>query len=230
MHLFYQPDISPIAQLSEEEAHHAFHVLRLRDGDKIGLLDGKGMRAVARIVTISKKGASAEVVEEVLTPKPIRSMQLVIAPVKNMDRFEWLVEKATEIGVAAITPVICRRSERKELKSERLRKLIVSASKQSQRTWFPVLEEAVPLPDFLSRPLNGDGFIAHCMAGEKAGAIGLSKSENATVLIGPEGDFDTEEVQLAVQKGFRPLSLGDTRLRTETAGLVAVSLFYVNAG
>ena len=228
MHLFYQPDISPIAQLSEEEAHHAFHVLRLREGDKIGLLDGKGMRAIARIVTISKKGVSAEVEEESLTPKPMRSLQLVIAPVKNMDRFEWLVEKATEIGVAAITPVICRRSERKDLKTERLRKLIISASKQSQRTWFPELEEAVTMNDFLSRPLSGDGFIAHCMEGEKSGTSGLSKAENATVLIGPEGDFDAEEVKLAVQKGFQPLSLGDTRLRTETAGLVAVTLFCVN--
>lgn len=228
MHLFYQPDIQPISLLSDEEAHHAFHVLRLREGDHIGLLDGTGKRALARIISISKKGVSAEVEEETLTPKPVRNLRLAIAPVKNMDRFEWLAEKATEIGVTVISPVICRRSERKDLKTDRLRKLIIAASKQSQRDWFPVLEEAVSLPDFLSRPLNGDGFIAHCMDGEKAGIKQLCNAENVTVLIGPEGDFDADEVHQAIQKGFHPLSLGDTRLRTETAGLVAVTLFCVN--
>lgn len=114
MHLFYQPDIQPISLLSDEEAHHAFHVLRLREGDHIGLLDGTGKRALARIISISKKGVSAEVEEETLTPKPVRNLRLAIAPVKNMDRFEWLAEKATEIGVTVISPVICRRSERKE--------------------------------------------------------------------------------------------------------------------
>lgn len=228
MHLFYQPEILPLVQLSEEEAHHAFHVLRLRDGDQIGLLDGKGTRAAARIVAISKKGVSAEVVEEILTPAPVRNLHLAIAPVKNMDRFEWMVEKATEIGVSAITPVICRHSERKEMKAERLKKLIIAASKQSQRTWFPVLNEAKPLSDVLSQPLLGAGFIAHCMEGEKSGTDQLRSATAATVLIGPEGDFDPEEVRLAGAAGYKPLSLGESRLRTETAGLVAVTLFCVN--
>ena len=229
MHLFYQPDIQPISQLSEEEGHHAFHVLRLREGDEIGLLDGMGKKAVARIVAISKKGVSAEVVEEILTPMPVRHLQLAIAPVKNMDRFEWMVEKATEIGVGMITPVICRRSERKDLKTERLRKLIISASKQSQRTWFPLLEDAISLSSFLERPLTGDGYIAHCMDGEKSGVSILRQSKQATVLVGPEGDFDPEEVQMALSCGFQPITLGDTRLRTKIAGLVVVSLFCVNA-
>lgn len=229
MHLFYQPDITPLSHLSEEEAHHAFQVLRLREGDAVGLVNGQGVKAQAVIVSISRKGVSVEVTAQELTERPMRNLHLAIAPVKNMDRFEWLVEKATELGVAVITPVICRHSERRELKTGRLHKLIVAASKQSQRAWFPVLEEAVPLPDFLNSACAGDRFIAHCGAGEKSGSSALRSCKEAVVLIGPEGDFSSAEVQLALEKGFRPLTLGDARLRTETAGLAAVTLFYITA-
>ena len=225
MHLFYQPEIDKISVLSEEEAHHAFHVLRLRDGDKIGLLDGKGKSAVASIQSIHKRGVTAEVLSEELTPPPARTFHLAIAPVKNMDRFEWLVEKATEMGVSRITPVICRRSERKELKTDRLQKLIIAASKQSKQSWFPVLEEPLLFSSFIKSEFGGKRFIAHCMDGDKVNTSALRMAANATMLIGPEGDFDEAEVQAAVQSGFQPISLGETRLRTETAGLVAVVAF-----
>ena len=225
MHLFYQPDIQPVSELSDEEAHHAFHVLRLREGQQIGLVDGRGKTAIAAVLAISKKGLTAEVISERITPPPDRSFHLAIAPVKNMDRFEWLTEKATETGVSVITPLICRRSERKELKTDRLRKLIVAASKQSQRSWFPVLNEPIPFADFLTSRPPGEGFIAHCLEGEKSPASVLRQSANAVVMIGPEGDFDVTEIHAALEAGFKPLSLGESRLRTETAGLVSAIAF-----
>ena len=165
--------------------------------------------------------------EKEIFPVPARKLHVAIAPTKNIDRFEWFVEKATELGIAEITPIICRHSERKTLKLERIQKLMISAARQSQHYYFPMVNAEVSFDLFLDS-LDGSGsstFIAHCEEAEKQEARELASTTNAIVLIGPEGDFSHEEIEKAMKKGFKALSLGNSRLRTETAGLKAVAAF-----
>lgn len=226
VHLFYSPVISDEFALPDEEAHHLFHVLRLKEGDQILVTDGCGVRATCSLSLVSKKTVLVRVVQQELFDRPARELHLAIAPTKNMDRFEWLAEKATEMGITTITPLICRHSERKELKTERVRKLIVAAAKQSRQYWFPVLNEATPFRKVIDESSDEVKLIAHCNDSEKVSLTSLAAAVKVLVLIGPEGDFSEEEIAIALEKGFSALSLGESRLRTETAGLVAVAAFH----
>ena len=223
MHVFYTPDIQTRAELPEEEAAHAVRVLRLEAGDEVTLTDGKGCFYRAEISAASNKRCLVNVLET-LPQEPLWQghLHLAMAPTKNMDRTEWLAEKATEIGFDELTFLNCRFSERKVIKTERIQKILVSAIKQSLKARLPKLNEMTDFNRFIRQPFNGQKFIAHCYEGEKSLLKDIvRRGEDALVLIGPEGDFSEEEVKLAVEQGFQPISLGGSRLRTETAALVA---------
>ncbi len=227
MALFYVPDIADRWELSEEEATHCLRVLRLSVGDALDITDGCGTLYKAVISSIAGKHCYVEAKETIAMPKNWRgNIHIAIAPTKNMDRIEWLAEKATEIGIDAITFLNCRFSERKVVKTERVERIVVSAMKQSLKYNKPVVGEMVDFKKFISTPRGGAKFIAHCYDSERVLLKEvLREGEDATVLIGPEGDFSPEEVALAVEAGFRPVSLGSSRLRTETAGLAACHTF-----
>ena len=229
MHVFYTPDIQSQAELPEEEAAHAVRVLRLQTGDEVTLTDGKGNFYRAEISTATTKRCLVNILETI-PQAPLWSghLHIAMAPTKNMDRMEWFAEKATEIGINAITCLNCRFSERKEIKPARLEKILISAMKQSQKATLPELNGMTDFRTFVSLPFAGRKFIAHCEEGVKP----LLKQtyhpgENALVLIGPEGDFSPEEIALALKCGFEPISLGESRLRTETAALVACHTIHV---
>ena len=223
MHVFYTPDIQTRAELPEEEAAHAVRGLRLEAGDEVTLTDGKGCFYRAEISAASNKRCLVNVLET-LPQEPLWQghLHLAMAPTKNMDRTEWLAEKVTEIGFDELTFLNCRFSERKVIKTERIQKILVSAIKQSLKARLPKLNEMTDFNKFIRQPFNGQKFIAHCYEGEKPLLKDIvRRGEDALVLIGPEGDFSEEEVKLAVEQGFQPISLGRSRLRTETAALVA---------
>ena len=226
MHVFYTPDIQAKAELPVEEAAHAVRVLRLQTGDEITLTDGKGNFYRAEISTATSKRCLVNVLET-LPQAPLWKghLHIAMAPTKNMDRTEWFAEKATEIGFDELTFLNCRYSERKVIKTERIHKILVSAIKQSLKARLPQLNEMTDFNQFVRQPFNGQKFIAHCYEGEKAFLKDcLQPGEDALVLIGPEGDVSEEEVREALAQGFRPISLGPSRLRTETAALVACHL------
>lgn len=223
MHVFYTPDIQTRAELPEEEAAHAVRVLRLQAGNEVTLTDGKGNFYRAEIGTTTNKRCLLNIVET-LPQEAMWSghLHLAMAPTKNMDRTEWLAEKATEIGFNELTFLNCRFSERKVIKTERIAKILVSAIKQSLKARLPQLNEMTDFNRFITQPFGGQKFIAHCYEGEKPLLKDvIRKGEDALVLIGPEGDFSEEEVKKAIDSGFVPISLGKSRLRTETAALVA---------
>jgi 16S rRNA (uracil1498-N3)-methyltransferase len=229
MHLFYTPDIATTPELPQDEAAHAIRVLRLAEGSEVMLTDGKGSFYRAEIDMISGKRCYVRIVETI-TPDPLwrGHLHLAMAPTKNMDRIEWFAEKATEIGFDELTFLDCRFSERRVVKTERVEKILVSAMKQSLKPTLPMLNGMTPFDKFVSQPFEGQKFIAHCYEGEKEALLqALQPGENALVLIGPEGDFSPEEVQKAMTYGFRPITLGRSRLRTETAALVAVHMMNI---
>jgi len=225
MHIFYTPDLnSTVFTLNEEESKHCSKVLRLGLGDRVHLIDGKGGLFEAEISSMSKKNVQLKVVNQQLEfGKRNHHLHIAIAPTKNIDRLEWFLEKATEIGIDEITPIICDRSERKIIKEERLDKVITSAVKQSLTAYHPKLNPAISLGDFLKQEFIGERLIAHCMDDTAKQFINelVSKHQSYLVLIGPEGDFSPAELANALQSGFKPVTLGNTRLRTETAALAA---------
>ena len=229
MQIFYTPDIALRAELPEEEAGHCIRVLRLTEGDEILLTDGKGMFYKAAISRAHPKHCEVDILESWQQPALWNfQLHIAVAPTKNMDRMEWFAEKATEIGIDAITCLNCRFSERKEVKPARLEKILVSAMKQSQKATLPVLTGMTDFRTFVTQPFDGRTFIAHCEEGDKKLLKQLYQpGENALVLIGPEGDFSPEEIELALKNGFLPISLGESRLRTETAALVACHTIHV---
>ena len=223
MHVFYTPDIALRAELPEEEAAHAVRVLRLQPGNEVTLTDGKGNFFRAEISTATNKRCLLNILET-LPQAPLWKghLHIAMAPTKNMDRTEWFTEKATEIGFNELTFSNCRFSERKVIKAERIHKILVSAIKQSLKAKLPILNEMIDFNKFIDKPFEGQKFIAHCHEGEKQLLKDVMRpGEDALVLIGPEGDFSAEEVKKAEEKGFIPTSLGKSRLRTETAALVA---------
>lgn len=223
MQIFYAPDIRINPELPEEEAGHCVRVLRLSEGDEILVADGKGVFHQAVIRRAHPKHCEVEILKS-WSPAPLwpAYLHIAVAPTKNMDRMEWFAEKATEIGIDAITFLCCQFSERREIKTARIEKILVSAMKQSQKARLPQLGEMTPFKTFVRQPFEGCKFIAHCEDGEKRSLKSLlGPGENALILIGPEGDFSPEEIQMALDNGFEPISLGDSRLRTETAALVA---------
>lgn len=223
MHVFYTPDIATSPELPEEEAGHCLRVLRLSIGDEIMLTDGKGCFYKAVISAASGKRCQVKVTETIPQEKGWNGwLHIAMAPTKNMDRTEWFAEKATEIGFDELTFLNCRYSERKVIKTERIEKILVSAVKQSLKAAKPVLNEMTDFNSFITSDFGGQKFIAHCYEGEKQLLKEvIHPGEDALVLIGPEGDFSEEEVEKAIANGFRPISLGKSRLRTETAALVA---------
>ena len=226
MHVFYTPDIQKNYELPEEEAQHCTRVLRLGIGDEITLTDGKGHFYKAEITVATNKRCLVAI-KETIFQEPLWPchLHIAMAPTKNMDRNEWFAEKATEIGFDELTFLNCRFSERKVIKTERISKILVSAIKQSLKARLPQLNEMTDFNKFITQPFKGQKFIAHCYEGEKPLLRDVLRTdEDAVVLIGPEGDFSPEEVALAAEKGFQAVSLGKSRLRTETAALVAVHL------
>lgn len=226
MHVFYTPDIDTCPELPEEEAGHCLRVLRLGVGDEVMLTDGKGFFYKAVISAATGKRCQVKVVEKIEQEKFWKGhLHLAMAPTKNMDRIEWFAEKATEIGFDELSFLNCRFSERKVIKTERIEKIVVSAMKQSLKARKPIVNEMTDFAKFMQRDFQGQKFIAHCYEGEKPLLKEVLKpGEDALVLIGPEGDFSSEEVQKAEALGFQPISLGKSRLRTETAALVAVHM------
>ena len=234
MQLFYSPDITPgsLCTLDPEESRHAVRVLRLRQGDPIAVTDGRGALYHCTILEPSDKACVVEAINsEFRTQNSELKIHLAVAPTKNPSRMEWLVEKAVEMGVGEITLLQCDHSERTFLKTERLHKIALSAMKQSLHLTLPRINPAVELKEWLnsSRPTPHPSIklIAHCEADQPRTPLGeaLKPGQATTMLIGPEGDFSPEEIALALQCGFQPVSLGPSRLRTETAALYAVAAF-----
>ena len=231
MYLFYTPhivgkqdEVGRTYSLSEEESGHCVRVLRYTRGDEILLTNGQGMTYTARITNPHPKHCEFEVLtaeQQERHHKPY--IHLAIAPTKNIERLEWCVEKCTEIGVDEITPLLCRFSERKQLRLDRLEKIILSAAKQSLTPYLPKLNELTPYDGFVKAASEKQKFIAHCYKDEKRELKDCLQpdAQSVLVLIGPEGDFSEQEVEEALQLGFVPVSLGNSRLRTETAGIVA---------
>lgn len=233
MHVFYTPDIkSNDYVLNEEESRHCVKVLRLGIGAFVFLIDGKGGLYKAEIVSETKRNVGLKVVEATQEySKRNHHLHIAIAPTKNIDRIEWFLEKATEIGIDEITPIICERSERKIVKEDRLTKVITSAVKQSLQAYHPILNPAISLRSFLDIPNDSNKMIAHCISGVPRQYINQIALPNQryTILIGPEGDFTPDEIAVALQNDFKPLTLGNTRLRTETAALEACfEVNYIN--
>lgn len=225
--LFYTPDIQPHDPsyvLSEEESKHAIRVLRLSAGHPIQLVDGRGGVYFGRIVDANPK-RTAIAIEAFKADRENRAyyLHIAVAPTKNIDRIEWFLEKATEVGIDEITPIICEHSERKEIKPERLLKVMVAAMKQSLKAYLPKLNEAVKLSDFLKKQeTDARRFIAHCAEGEKTYLTDRIEAQGRyVILIGPEGDFSPPEIDAALDAGYVPITLGTSRLRTETAALMA---------
>jgi 16S rRNA (uracil1498-N3)-methyltransferase len=227
MHLFYTPDItSDIYTLSEEESKHAVRVLRLKTGDHIQLIDGSGGFYEAEIIDDHQKRCTVKIIsKQTGFGKRNWKLHIAIAPTKNNDRMEWFIEKATEIGIEEITPLDCDKSERTVIKTERFNKVAISAIKQSLKAYLPVINELTEFKKFIATTsgFSGEKFIAHCHSREALPHIKTvyTPQQNTLILIGPEGDFSTEEVKLATENGFKEISLGQSRLRTETAALYA---------
>ena len=232
-HLFYQPDLHQqsegILTLSETNAHHALQVLRLKNGNPILLTNGLGSRAEAHLIEATKKACKVMVESNVFNPPQVqRRVAIGISPVKNASRFEWFLEKATELGVADIYPLLCHRTERQHFRTDRLQNICISAMLQSQQCWLPKLHPPMLFEEALtvSSASYSTFFIAHCLAENKeelSSAVKLH-TKDALLLIGPEGDFTPTEIALALSKGFTATSLGATRLRTETAGVAGAAL------
>ncbi len=226
VHLFYQPDLtSDLISLSEDESKHAIRVLRLSIGDEVEIVDGKGARAVAEVTSDHAKRCELRIVRRTRDESPRKfHVHIAVAPTKNNERLEWFLEKATEIGIDEITLLDCEHSERSSVKKERLEKVAISAMKQSQQSWLPVINEIVSYDKFVKAATADVKLIAHCDEGSKNSISKISFSgKNILVLIGPEGDFSRAEIDTALGNQFTAVSLGETRLRTETAALYAVT-------
>lgn len=216
------------AYLHADEVRHATKVLRKQPGDDISVIDGAGSLYRCRIERATKSSVQAVVLNESKNFGAFPyELHVAIAPTKNIDRFEWFLEKATEMGVTSIYPILTKHSERKVIKPERLQKILVSATKQSLKGQIPVLHPLLRWTEFLAKPFEGDRFIAHCADGEKRELATAINPQKATlVCVGPEGDFDLDEVNMAQERGFLPVQIGRSRLRTETAGVVSVAAMY----
>ena len=203
--------------------------MRYKTGDRINIIDGRGGYFEAELLNEDRKKCRVRLLSqrENISPIPYK-LHIAIAPTKSMDRFEFFVEKATEIGVTSITPVICQRSERRKLRTDRIQKVAIAAIKQSGKAVLPEIREMEQFHQWISRDRPGTKYIAHCMEGERIDLWDAPQNEENWILIGPEGDFTEGEADEAVAQGFLPVSLGRHTLRTETAGIVACSFFYLN--
>ena len=221
--IFYCPDIRTNPQMTEAESLHCARVLRMKENDTLFITDGKGSFYRALLLQANPKSCIVSIEEEMPQQKDWNfDLHLACAPTKNLDRMEWFVEKATEIGIDTFSPLKCRYSVRKNINSTRLEKIMVSAMKQSQKSRLPQFDEMIKFEEFIKHPFSGQKFIAHCYDSIKTPLTkACKKNTNTLILIGPEGDFSEEEVAKSIEHGFIPISLGESRLRTETAALVA---------
>lgn len=233
MQLFFNSNISEndsTFTFDKDESKHISKVLRKNTGDILHITNGKGWLFTAEIILAEPKKCSVSITSKKLQPKRNFNLHLAVAPTKMNDRYEWFLEKATEIGIETITPIICDHSERKVVKTERFEKIIQSAMKQSLHCYLPKLNAPIAFKDFINQEFTGQTFIAHCEETDKKTLKSQLKTEtDCTILIGPEGDFSVKEIEMALQHSFIAVTLGNTRLRTETAAVVAChSVVYTN--
>jgi 16S rRNA (uracil1498-N3)-methyltransferase len=225
MQLFYNPDILETTTeftFSKDESKHIVKVLRKSVGDILHITNGNGWLFDAKISSADIKKCQANISNAQKQPKRNYRLHLAVAPTKMNDRFEWFLEKATEIGIDSITPILCDHSERKVIKLDRFEKIVQSAMKQSLQCYLPTINELTPFNSFINQDFNGQLFIAHCEETDrKSLKTELRPNKDITILIGPEGDFSVKEIEMALQQNFIPVTLGNTRLRTETAAVVA---------
>ena len=241
----YDP-ASPEITLDEDNSRHVVQVLRMAKGEALLLTDGKGHLLTAAIVDDHKKKCRVAISATETHPPRTNATTIAISPLKNSSRFEWFLEKATEIGVASIIPLLCERTERSSIRPERLQNILVSAMLQSQQTWLPDLPEPMPFSELIRQAGQPHRFIAHCLEAPRAtdtlaavvreqpsitasqnSPAATSSAEASLILIGPEGDFSPKEVETALAASYKPVSLGANRLRTETAGIVAATLLCI---
>lgn len=236
---FYVPDAAAASELPQEEAMHALRVLRLTEGDEISLVDGEGTLYKAVITSATGKHCHYDIAESLPQQRPWKGkLHIAMAPTKMMERTEWMAEKVTEIGVDELSFPECRFSERRKMRKERVEKVVVAAMKQSHKAWMPQVNDMCAFKQFIDNERGGRKYICHCYneierreltsllreSAESNAATGDTSDEDVTILIGPEGDFSVEEVRYAISKGYKSTSLGPSRLRTETAAIVAATV------
>ncbi len=222
MELFFDPAFDGNGTLNETESKHCINVLRHKTGDTITVANGKGQYYSCRIINAHPKRCELELVNAThYEPRPYR-IHLAVAPTKSIDRFEWMIEKAMEMGIDEITPLLCHHSERKKIRTDRIERVVVAAMKQSLKAYLPKINELSPFDTFINQLSNTNGYIAHCYESEKTPLKQAYQNlSNCTLCIGPEGDFSEKEVEMAINAGLQAVSLGNSRLRTETAGVIA---------
>lgn len=224
---FYEqliPETASHFTLSEETSKHCIQVLRMKTGDALQLTNGLGTLFRAGIVSEDKRKTVVLIEEKKQIPPASKKINIAISLLKNANRLEWFLEKVTEIGITEIQPIICSRTEHQRFRYERMNGILIAAMLQSQRVWLPLLHEPVPFKDIVRRSVCSQKLIAHCEGEKKQFISQLPASSDTQILIGPEGDFSAEEIQLALTNHYLPVTLGETRLRAETAGVVAVTL------
>lgn len=227
--IFFLPQSTSenIITLDEDTSKHVVQVLRMNTGEKLQLTDGKGHLLTAEIIDPHKKKCSVKIIDRSFKSKEEKKVSIAISLLKNASRFEWLLEKATEIGVAEIIPFISARTEKQHFRYERMQQIIVAAMMQSQQVWLPVLHQPVHFEEVLTSTEYNDLLIAHCEDDQKINIRDFHASTSIQILIGPEGDFTKDEIESALAKGYKPVTLGHTRLRAETAGVVAATLLCI---
>ena len=227
---FYAPDIETTLTLPQSDSQHCVRVLRMQAGDELEVIDGHGHRFRCILVDAHSKHASVEILERTEMPLPwSQQITVAVAPTKHMDRMEWMVEKLTEIGVNRIVPLLCARSERKEIKVERLEKIAVSAMKKSLKSVLPQILPMTPVKQVLTSYADAMRFIAYCDRSVPRVSLAqkYTPATDTIVMIGPEGDFSPDEIKIALDHGWIPVTLGDNRLRTETAAITACDTFHI---
>lgn len=225
--VFYSAEITGESDelvFNEETSKHIVQVLRMKQDEQVNVSNGNGYMFLAKILNDHKKKVIVRVLNNTFQAPPPR-ISIGISLVKNVQRFEWFLEKAVEIGISEIYPLICARTEKQQFRTSRMQGIVISAMLQSQQAWLPHLHEPIKFQQFIEKPWKGDAFIAHCLADEERRPLQqFVPVKDPLILIGPEGDFTNEEILKALQMKYRPVTLGLTRLRTETAGMVAVTL------
>ena len=229
MQLFYFKEPKEEITLSRDESSHIIKVLRKKEGDHLNITDGQGYLYDSQITYADKRECKLKILSSEKKPKQHRGyLHIAIAPTKNISRFEWFLEKSTEIGINEITPIICVNSERTSINYERCERILISAIKQSKKYHLPKFNKATNFNEIIQSDANKAKYIAHCQVGEKVLLSSQKFSKKTIILIGPEGDFSKDEIGLALKNEFQPISLGESRLRTETAGIVACTIANLN--
>lgn len=223
---FYEENIQqPVQVLSEETSRHCIQVLRMKEGAQLQLTDGKGNAFITTVIRVDKKHCAVSIENMHFQQRPANNVSIAISLLKNPSRLEWFMEKATEIGVSRIIPLMCEHTEKQNFRFDRMHNILIAAMIQSKQTWLPVLLQPAKFDAFINEDFDGLKLIAHCVEAEKGSLTELSNEyTNKLILIGPEGDFSGDEIVTALKKNFIPVTLGSTRLRTETAGIVAACL------